>query len=801
MALPAALSALESYPQFILYKSVPSASRPGKTDKFPCSAMSGQVINAHDPANWVTSQVAQLVAPLFGPEYGVGFVLTKNDPFFCLDVDNCATESGWSPRAMELCGAFPGAAVEVSSSGKGLHIWGRGEIPPHSCKNTALGIELYDSGRFIALGMPGAVGDASTDQTAALSSVVPQYFPPSAVVPTPSQHDGWTTAPCAEWRGPPDDNELLTRAMNAKQSAASAFGGKATFRQLWDAEAAALAESYPDPSNAGKLYGASEADAALAAHLAWWTGRDCERVMRMMWLSDLKRDKWEREDYLRRTVLRACAVTTGCYVERQADAAPAPTESEPEADPYAARMVNGHTIWTPEDQFEAWKDYTYVSDDNEVYSPHGQNYGPEGFKGFFGGKTFIIDRDNGTGSATKNALEAFTQNRAVVFRRANKREFRPEMPANSIWDQGGTRVLNSFRKLDTPCKEGDTSLFTEHLAKLLPNERDRTILLSYMAGMIQFPGVKFQWCPLIQGTEGNGKTLLSKCMTAALGREYCHEAKASQIAGQFNSWLLDKMFINVEDVYYPEGKAEVLEVLKPMITNLEQPIREMRKAEGTKRVCANFILNSNHKDALRKSENDRRLCILFTAQQCKADLERDGMTKEYFAKIYQWLEQEGGYAAVTHMLRTFKIPEEFGFTCLMSRAPDTTSTAEAITAGLGRIEQEIVECVIQGNEGMANGWISSTALDRMLIEHRMAHSIPRNKRRDMLATLGYIPHPGLRDGRVTCPLPGKTEKPILFIKSNHWAKGLNTNADIVKTFLAAQVQGAVAVGVIEGIAA
>lgn len=33
-----ALEALEAFDQFILYRAQPSASRPGKTDKVPCTA-------------------------------------------------------------------------------------------------------------------------------------------------------------------------------------------------------------------------------------------------------------------------------------------------------------------------------------------------------------------------------------------------------------------------------------------------------------------------------------------------------------------------------------------------------------------------------------------------------------------------------------------------------------------------------------------------------------------------------------------------------------------------------------------
>ena len=297
-----ALEALKAHRQFILYRLSPSQTRPGKTDKFPCDA-SGRKVSAHDPANWMSAESAGRFAQQFGNGYGIGFVLTPDARRFCLDIDNCLQPDGqWSPLALQLCAMFPGAGIEVSQSNCGLHIWGSytGDMPLHGCKNEALGIELYTDKRFIALGRPeGTVGNVATDCTMAVHSAIALYFPPDAAQALAQE---WTTAPCAEWRGPTDDDALIQRAMRA-QSTASAFGGKATFADLWAGNAEALGRSYPDPL---RPYDASSADAALAQRLAYFTGRDCERIERLMRQSALARDKWDsHSSYLSRTILGA----------------------------------------------------------------------------------------------------------------------------------------------------------------------------------------------------------------------------------------------------------------------------------------------------------------------------------------------------------------------------------------------------------------------------------------------------------------------------------------------------------------
>lgn len=302
--LPTSLAALGTYRQFIAYLAVPSTARPGKTDKLPVDHRTGKRCNAHDPANWTDAATALAAAASFGTDHGVGFVLTADDPFFCLDIDGCLMpDKTWSPVALQMVNRFSGA-VEVSMSGTGLHIWGKytGAAPAHSCKNGKHGIELYTELRFIALGHPSATGDAGTDCTAALASVVSEFFPASTD----------PTCEPVEWsdcKTDPAEDAALIAKMLASKNVAATFGNRASFADLWNANEDALAATYPDKFG-GRAYDASSADAALAMHLAWWTQNDCERIKRLMLQSALVRDKYDRPDYLTRTISNACGKQT-----------------------------------------------------------------------------------------------------------------------------------------------------------------------------------------------------------------------------------------------------------------------------------------------------------------------------------------------------------------------------------------------------------------------------------------------------------------------------------------------------------
>ena len=182
--LPGALAPLAKYRQFILVQFVPKLDAqgipvPGKTDKHPINPHTFMRHSAHDPAIWLTVGEATTLAASMGAGWGVGFTITEADPFICLDLDSCATpQGGWSPEALQMLAQFPGA-IELSSSGQGLHVWSfYTQCPTHGKRNKLRNMELYSRLRFIALG--STASGAMRDVTAILPGFVASWFAPGA---------------------------------------------------------------------------------------------------------------------------------------------------------------------------------------------------------------------------------------------------------------------------------------------------------------------------------------------------------------------------------------------------------------------------------------------------------------------------------------------------------------------------------------------------------------------------------------------------------------------------------------------
>lgn len=312
-AFEAAIGGMARIPQWFLWRLTWDATE-GKYLKMPAqrngAAFNEQTGGADNPANWMSyaDAVAAMALLPSTPErrYTLGFWLTADSGYWFLDIDmrNCGLpQYQGTDFSNGLVAAYPGAFLEWSSSLKGMHIIGRGPMAEHRSKPerdvakrlAPLELEFYHENRGIAFGIDGSAWGCADNEFNVLP-LLQQYFPPRVA------HESGVRA---EWRGPSDDDALLDRALSAKVSAEAAFGGKASFVQLWN----------------GQAEKNSESDMALAAHLAFWTGCDEERMERLMWRSGLKRDKWgERRrhtTYLGLTIENACAGTENVYQERE----------------------------------------------------------------------------------------------------------------------------------------------------------------------------------------------------------------------------------------------------------------------------------------------------------------------------------------------------------------------------------------------------------------------------------------------------------------------------------------------------
>lgn len=117
-----------------------------RADKAPLDPKTGKLADPTDPATWATFEIACAYADRFGLR--VGFVLSADDPFCIIDLDDKpekpATEEQ-KVRHQQILEAFH-SYTERSSGGRGFHIVVRGGVPSGVHRDS---VEVYSSGRYM----------------------------------------------------------------------------------------------------------------------------------------------------------------------------------------------------------------------------------------------------------------------------------------------------------------------------------------------------------------------------------------------------------------------------------------------------------------------------------------------------------------------------------------------------------------------------------------------------------------------------------------------------------------------------
>lgn len=103
----------------------------------------GSFASSTDPETWTSFINAKERAA----GRGLGFVL-NGDGLACIDLDKCLVNGVLQPWAEKIVKAAGRTYIEVSPSGRGLHIWGKAKVGKGFRVN---GVEVYDRARYITI--------------------------------------------------------------------------------------------------------------------------------------------------------------------------------------------------------------------------------------------------------------------------------------------------------------------------------------------------------------------------------------------------------------------------------------------------------------------------------------------------------------------------------------------------------------------------------------------------------------------------------------------------------------------------
>ncbi|MFB6192086.1 MAG: hypothetical protein ABEI11_02055 [Haloarculaceae archaeon] len=276
--------------------------RGDKPTKVPIDPHTGSYGSATDPESWADFETARAYA-VDGAADGLGFVFSDDDPLVGVDLDDCRDPEREHiiHEAVDIVEQLA-SYTEISPSGTGVHVLVEGEL--HGDRNRREWIECYETARYFTVtgdhldGTPLHV----EERTSELHDVYVEYLQEESERADEADADGIDDDGDEGDADGTDDDGDEGDADAPGEDTASSDGAASTLsdEELLDrAHAAANGEKFARlwTGDTSGYESHSEADMALCALLAFWTGGDAERIDRLFRQSGLMREKWDERHY------------------------------------------------------------------------------------------------------------------------------------------------------------------------------------------------------------------------------------------------------------------------------------------------------------------------------------------------------------------------------------------------------------------------------------------------------------------------------------------------------------------------
>ena len=312
--------------------------------------------------------------------------------------------------------------------------------------------------------------------------------------------------------------------------------------------------------------------------------------------------------------------------------------------------------------------------------------------------------------------------------------YAPTMTKDRVVILHGQRMLNSFRLNSVPTiepnwKEHDGWRKCEaHIRNLIPEGSEE--IIKWMGYVVQNIGKKIKWTPIIQGIEGDGKTLISNMVEAAIGQANTRIIGPDEVSSDFSGWAYGAALGVLEEIrVVGQNRHAVMNRLKPFITNAYVPI--VRKGKDGINVpnAMNYMALTNFDDALAITASDRRWYVTFSKYTERAEMVRD-MPPEYFAELFDFIRDHP--SVVRGWLMNVDVT---GFN--PNFAPASTSAKKVmIENSRSNDEVDVEEAIALGGVGVTDSVLATQCLTKLLSDQYKI-SLNTSRLSAVLSVLGW----------------------------------------------------------------
>lgn len=440
----------------------------------------------------------------------------------------------------------------------------------------------------------------------------------------------------------------------------------------------------------------------------------------------------------------------------------------------ARQLVRYESPGTPE--IPKWLErWVYVSSTNEFFNRISQaTMKPEAFDNTFA-REILTDMDQREGKSVSDKRPSDMALNVFRIEIVDQRVYQPAVKGD-IFDHAGRRCVNTYtdRLVPTIPPENDLKATTairlvqDHVAWLLPEPREAALMLSFLAHVVR--GGRVRWAVLLHGVEGVGKTFFFQLMGAILGSNNVKTIAPKELEKEFTPWAEGSQFNCIEEIrLHGHNRYDVVNSLKPHITNDEISVRKMRTDSYMAPNTATYLALTNYADALPIDNRDRRYMILSAAPQTE-DVTARGA--DYFAKLFDALKEHAG--ALRGWLQTYEAHPDFNAD---GRAPMTTHKRRLVAV----VESDEVRLIREaledagGAAGMTPYLLSTKLLGDALMEAGEGVPGTRTLNRVLLDMgLSFV-------GR--CRIPGGEKSRWWSTKPRDWMTGDDVDAEKIREWM------------------
>jgi hypothetical protein len=291
----------------------------------------------------------------------------------------------------------------------------------------------------------------------------------------------------------------------------------------------------------------------------------------------------------------------------------------------------------------------------------------------------------------------------------------------------GERRVNTFSAIShgaetTSIRKVGTIL--RHLQFMFGDDYEAA--LDYLAATICAPERRLQYALLhISTFHGTGRGWLKQLINRLL--PHTKHTTIKEISdGTYNDWMFQSTLVMVDEVYEKGGMRYALgDRMREIITENRIEVNIKYGFKGSADVYCNFLLMSNHIDAMSIPDRDRRLwCVL---------LEKEPFPEEYYAALYAVLEDREAlnqfYWLLQRRLATgnvrFTTAPENAVKSLMQEA-GRDDLSDSVRDVLNRLREAGVQVVWRGHiDAMLRSYGIDLPHDGGTAEHRHVLAVLR----------------------------------------------------------------------------